>query len=386
MRFQALSPRITQNNPLHGFLSYKEEIKNSIDRVLDSGFYILGEEVSSFEHEWATWLSVGYSVGCASGTDALELVLRSLDLPSQARVLTPSHTAVATVAAIVRAGYRPFFADIDASSFCIDPDSVVRCIDFCNQEGDPISALIAVHLYGNPCDIKCIKDISDNYNIPLIEDVSQAHGSSWEGKSLGTFGVAGAFSLYPTKNLGGIGDAGIICTSSGELEKKLKVLRQYGWVDKGISQIPGINSRLDPIQAAILRVKLKYLEKSIEHRRSIAEEYSRHLNPKSIKLPPLSNEIFSCSHHQYVIKVEKSKRDNLKSYLFDQGIDTLIHYPKAAHQMPAYQDKDWVGADPNGLLSTELIIPEILSLPMGEHIEKRHVEEIANRINYFIYN
>ena len=201
-----------------------------------------------------------HAVGCANGTDALELILRSLDLPAGSRVLAPSHTAVATVAAIVRSGHRPILADVDAFTYGLDPLSVARCFDAANAEGDPVRAVIAVHLYGHPVDLDALQELCTSQGIPLVEDGSQAHGARWRGVRVGSFGVAAGFSLYPTKNLGALGDAGVITCRSSDLAARLKRLRQYGWEQPAISEEPGVNSRLDPLQAAILRAKLPLLE------------------------------------------------------------------------------------------------------------------------------
>ena len=258
MQIQPISPAIPQCNPAALVIELRSEIQAAIERVLNGGRYILGPEVESFESEWASWCGTEHAVGCANGTDALELILRSLDLPEGSRVLAPSHTAVATIAAIVRSGHRPMLADVDECTYTLDPSSVARCLDAAIAERDPVRALIAVHLYGHPVDLDALQELCSSNGLFLVEDGSQAHGARWRGERVGKFGVAAGFSLYPTKNLGALGDAGVITCRTSEHASRLKRLRQYGWEQQAISEEPGINSRLDPLQAAILRVKYVY--------------------------------------------------------------------------------------------------------------------------------
>ena len=242
---EPITPAIPQCNPAALVAELRSEIDAVVARVLVSGRYILGEEVELFEQEWASWCDLEHAVGCANGTDALELILRSLDLPPGSRVLAPSHTA-GHHAAIVRSGHHPMLADVDACTYGLDPSSVARCIDSAKAEGDPVRALIAVHLYGYPVDVDALQELCTSHCIALVEDGSQAHGARWRGKRVGSFGVAAGFSLYPTKNLGALGDAGVITCRSSEHAARLKRLRQYGWEKPAISEEPGINSRLDP--------------------------------------------------------------------------------------------------------------------------------------------
>lgn len=369
---------IAQTNPAVIVEELNIEIEEAVKRVLNSGRYILGEEVEAFEREWAEWCGVDYAVGCANGTDGLELILRALDIPTGARVMAPSHTAVATISAIERAGCRPFLADVNSMDFTLDPNSAERCLEAAREEGDPIEAIIGVHLYGHPCNLDAIQRLCTNHNIPLIEDGSQAHGALWRKKRVGSYGVAAAFSLYPTKNLGALGDAGVITTKQHELSERMKQLRQYGWKQQGISEETGINSRLDPLQAAILRVKLKNLGRHNNHRIKIANEYQKHLiNQRNLQLPQNTNKNVAHVYHQFVIKLPSEKREHIRTELKNAGISTLIHYPKAVHQMPAYRDRHWVGIDPVGLKATEELVPQILSLPMGPHLSIQDAKKIS---------
>lgn len=377
----ACDPPIPQTNPAALVEQLRPEIDAAIARVLQSGRYILGAEVEAFEAEWAAWCGVEHAVGCANGTDGLELILRSLDLPAGSRVLAPSHTAVATIAAIVRAGFRPYLADVDAKRFTLDPASVMRCLEAAKRDGDPIQAVIAVHLYGYPCDLDVLQDLCASHGIPLIEDGSQAHGACWRGQRVGGFGVAAAFSLYPTKNLGALGDAGVVTSRDPALAQRMKRLRQYGWEQPAISEEPGLNSRLDPLQAAILRVKLPHLEAHNAHRQAIAAVYREHLaHGTDLQLPIGADQQAEPVFHQFVVQLPAGRRDATREQLSEQGVGTLLHYPMAAHQMPAYRHQSWVGVDPTGLPATEALLPRILSLPMGPHLSLEQAAEVAKRV------
>ena len=372
---EAITPAIPQSNPAILVAELRSEIDSAVARVLGSGRYVLGEEVELFEREWASWCGIEHAVGCANGTDALELILRSLDLPPGSRVLAPSHTAVATVAAIVRSGNRPMLADVDAFTYGLDPASVARCLDMASADQDPVKALIAVHLYGHPVDLDSLQELCSSYGVALVEDGSQAHGARWRGERVGGFGVAAGFSLYPTKNLGALGDAGVITCRTSERANRFKRLRQYGWEQPAISEEPGLNSRLDPLQAAILRVKLPLLEDHNRHRQAIAALYKEYLaGQTNLKLPASKDERAEPVFHQFVVQLPASLRDAVRARMADLGIGTLLHYPMAAHQMPAYQD---LTLDPVGLPVTEGLIPRILSLPMGTHLTLDQAAQVA---------
>jgi len=381
MNIKQINPAIPQCNPAALVAEQRREIDLAIARVLDHGPYILGEEVAAFEREWAAWCGVAHGVGCASGTDALELILRSLDLPTGSWVVAPSHTAVATIAAIVRTGLRPMLADVDPMNYCLDPASVQRCLEKAQGDGDPVRGLIAVHLYGHPADLDTLKELCYSHSIPLVEDGSQAHGALWRGMRVGGFGVAAGFSLYPTKNLGALGDGGVITTKDEELAVRLRRLRQYGWVTPAISEEPGVNSRLDPLQAAILRVKLARLEAHNDHRQAVAAVYRERLaGCLDLVLPPAADGRAEPVYHQFVVQLPEGRRDQVRARLAELGVGTLVHYPKAAHQMPAYRGKSWVELDPLGLATTEALLPRILSLPMGPHLSQEQAGQVAERL------
>ncbi|MBU8902761.1 MAG: DegT/DnrJ/EryC1/StrS family aminotransferase [Victivallales bacterium] len=347
--------KIAQCDLLSGYQAQKGEIDAAIGRVLESGWYILGKEVTAFEEEFAAFCGTNYSLGVASGTDAIELILRSLELPADSLVATVSNTAVATIAAIERSGLKPLMVDIAEDTFNMSPKMLRKILNSaCRPK---IKAIVAVHLYGHPAEIKEIITIANEFNIPVIEDCAQAHGASVDGRRVGSFGIAGAFSFYPTKNLGAVGDGGAVTVNSAELYQKMSELRQYGWRKRYISDRAGINSRLDELQAAILRCKLPYLEADNNKRIEIAKIYNSILKNCACITPFVKA---NCGHvyHQYVIKVDK--RDSLMCRLAERGIGTAVHYPAAIHQQPAYEKIEI----PSALSNTEIVMPKILSLPM----------------------
>ena len=294
-------------NPSASYKAHKIEVDEAIQRVLDSGWYVLGKQVNAFEEEFASFHGKNFhSVGVANGTDAIALCLRTLGLESGDEVITPSHTAVATIAGIEQAGCSPVFADIDPLSRCIDPRSIEERI------GPKTRAIMPVHIYGQPAEMHKILEIGKTHQIEVIEDCSQAHGAEIKGQKMGTFGTLAAYSCYPTKNLGGTGDGGVILCKSQETAEQIKSLRQYGWNNQRESIITGFNSRLDEMQAAILRVKLKYLMEDNRKRRAIAVQYDDAFQDLPITLPHRPDGELHAMH-LYVIECET--RDSLLKYL-----------------------------------------------------------------------
>jgi dTDP-4-amino-4,6-dideoxygalactose transaminase len=360
-------------DPHASYLEHKKEIDLAIQKVLDSGWYVLGKEVKVFEENFASFHGENlHAVGVANGTDAIALCLRGIGLGTEDEVITPSHTAVATVAGIEQAGCTPVFADIDPISRCIDPVSIEKRI------GPKTRAVMPVHIYGQPANMERILEIAQNYKIEVIEDCSQAHGAEIKGKKIGTFAGVSAFSCYPTKNLGGTGDGGVILCCSLEFAEKIKSLRQYGWNNRRESITTGFNSRLDELQAAILCIKLKHLEKDNEKRRLIAQTYNHAFKDLPITLPyQKTNELHAM--HLYVIECEK--RDELLEYLRSKGIGASLHYPLAVHQHAAYANRVRGGDD---LLVTEHFYQKNLTLPMFPHLSEDHVDHIITSvINWF---
>ena len=367
-----MSLSIPQNSPLANYLAHSNEIDSALRRCLKSGSYILGPEVDSFEKEFAAYLGIGQAVGVASGTDALYLALRACDVGPGDAVLSVSHTAVATTAAIMLCAATPVFVDIDPTTFTID---VGRLEETIMKYRGRLKAIVPVHLYGHPAHMTDIMHVSARYNLRVVEDCAQAHGATWEDRKTGTFGDIAAFSFYPTKNLGALGDGGAVVTGDRELAERVRRLREYGWEERYISKSVGINSRLDEIQAAILRVKLRHLDEDNSRRISRARLYTEALTDEErITLPKTANE---ATHvfHQYVIRV--AERDSLRNYLRDRGTGTLVHYPVPVHQQPAYAGRFKLYGP---LHETEAAAHEILSLPLFPEMTENQLETVVHQL------
>ena len=370
--------RIMPANPAASYQAHKAAIDAAIHRVLDSGWYILGEEVAAFEAEYAAWLGVSDVIGVANGTDALELALRAGGVGPGDAVFTVSNTAVATVAAIELVGARPVFVDVDEATFTLSPAGLAQAIHQVHsgrfpQLGRP-KAIIAVHLYGHPAGMPAILDIARRHQLLVIEDCAQAHGAALNGRQVGSMGDIAAYSFYPTKNLGALGDGGAVATNNPELADNVRLLRQYGWRERYISLVPGLNSRLDPLQAAVLRVKLPYLAQDNRQRRAWAALYAETLAGAGVILP---REAPGASHvyHQYVILAPQ--RDALQRRLQAHGIGTQVLYPVPIHQQPAY-----AGRIPlvTPLPTTEALAHEILSLPIYPELTADEIRATAQLI------
>ena len=357
-----------------GYLAYKEEIDQAVLRVLNSGWYILGKEVAAFEQEFAQFIGAQHAIGVANGTDALSLALRACGLKPGDAAITVSHTAVATVAALEMAGVTPVLVDIDPVSFTMDPNSVEDLLAKCGALRTRIKAIVPVHLYGHPADMNALRSIAQQYELKIIEDCSQSHGAMLDGVMTGNFGDAAIFSLYPTKNLGALGDAGIVTTSDDTIADQVQLLRQYGWRTRSDSEIPGVNSRLDEMQAAILRVKLKYLPAMNAARQTIGACYQSKLQNSTVQMPTsMSNAAHV--YHQYVI--QDSDRDGLQTALRSENIQTLIHYPIPVHLQQAYRNRL---PHPVDLTTTERLVGRILSLPMYPDLSMPSVNRVADAI------
>jgi Predicted pyridoxal phosphate-dependent enzyme apparently involved in regulation of cell wall biogenesis len=363
---------IPQTNPLASYLAHKDEINEAIDKVLRKGQYILGEEAKQFEDNFGLYLHGAQVVGTGSGTDAIHLALLVCGIGQNDVVVTVSHTAVATVAAIHLAGAKAAFVDIDPVTFTMSPQSLEELLPvFRRNFGSRLKAILPVHLYGNPADMKRIKRIADSHELIVIEDCAQSHGAEIDSKKTGTWGIIGAFSFYPTKNLAAIGDGGAIVTSNAELSEKAKFLREYGWKERYISSEYGMNTRLDELQAAILNVKLKYLDQEIKRRREIADLYDSLLTEFPITIPSKSS-----VYHQYVICVEN--RDSLRQHLQKDFIGTAIHYPLPVHLQPAYLEESIPYR--KNLMETEKVCRQILSLPLYPELENSKVIRVGEQI------
>ncbi len=362
-----MSPKIYCSNPVAQFYSYKDEIAAAIQRVCDQGPYILGSEVEAFESEFATYHDIKYCVGVGSGTDALALTLKAFDIGSGDEVITVSHTALATTAAIVIAGATSVLVDIEEDFYTLDPSKIEAAIT------PKTKAIIPVHIYGQPCDMDAIMAIAQKHNLIVIEDCAQAHGAEYKGRKVGTIGDAGCFSFYPTKNLGAIGDGGGVITNISDVNSRLRRLRQYGWDEHRISQEPGIVSRLDELQAAILRVKLKHLDQDNNRRRLISEAYSKLLAGSDLVIPAERPE---CKHVYHLYVARSKNREQLKDKLSENNVEAGIHYTHPVHMHPGYQDKIRISAD--GLCVTEQIIQDILTLPVYPEFNISQINQLKD--------
>jgi dTDP-4-amino-4,6-dideoxygalactose transaminase len=366
---------IPQANPKAAYEAHRQEIEAALQRVLASGWYILGQEVAAFEQEFAAYLGVRFGVGVASGTDALELALRALQIGPGDLVFTVSQTAVATVAAVQRAGATPVLVDIEERTCTLDPQHLEDTLR-ASGRGRPLKgrprAVIPVHLYGHPCDLAAIRELAARYQLKIIEDCAQAAGAECGGRKVGTWGELAAFSFYPTKNLGALGDGGLVATADPGLQERLAALRQYGWQERYVSAFPGVNSRLDALQAAVLRVKLPYLEQENQRRRLIARQYTQALTDSGITPPPEHGPVKHV-FHLYVVRT--TARDGLARRLREQGIATAVHYPLPVHLQPAYRAQVPLG--PGGLPVTERVCREILSLPLYPQLTADQVGRVV---------
>lgn len=373
-------PAIPQTDPKANYLAHKAEIDAAIARVLDSGRYILGREVAAFEAAFAAYIGMGYAIGVASGTAALEIALRACDVGPGDVVFTVSHTAVATVAAIELVGATPVLVDVDPATFTMDPHHLQDTIEQYSREHrlpaghGRLKAILPVHLYGHPADMPAIVEIAQRYGLHTIEDCAQSHGAMLDGRRTGAWGDIAAFSFYPTKNLGGLGDGGMVVTGSAELAERARLLRQYGWRRRYVSEMAGTNSRLDELQAAILGVKLRYLDAENERRRAIAERYTRLLAGTRVR-PPSCGSTVEHAYHQYVVRAEG--RDGLRGHLQERGIGTLVHYPQPVHLQPAYAGR----LQSNGTLAhSERAAAQVLSLPMYPELPAEGVARVAGAV------
>lgn len=362
---------IACSNPRAQYLSQKELIDKAIAGVLHSGRYILGQEVEAFEEEFARYIGVSFGIGAGSGTEALHLALVACDVKEGDEVITVSHTAVATVAAIKMAGAIPVFVDIDPDFYVFDPQKLKNAITTRTR------AIIPVHLYGHPVDLDPILNIARKHNLLVIEDCAQAHGALYKDRRVGSYGDMGCFSFYPTKNLGAIGDGGMVVTNDPKLAERTRLLREYGWARRYISSLNGWNSRLDEIQAALLRVKLQSLDDQNAKRRHLAQFYDNALQGAGLILPKVRKDSIHV-YHLYVIR--SPRRDNLMQYLHDREIGALIHYPVPVHCQPAYSSDAGISSN---LRETECAANEVLSLPMYPELTELEAQQVVNAVHAF---
>jgi dTDP-4-amino-4,6-dideoxygalactose transaminase len=349
---------IPQSSPGRDYYLHQAEIDAAMRRALDSGWYILGPEVRAFEAEFASYLGLREGVGVASGTDAVELALRALGVGPGDAVYTVSNTAVATVVGVERTGAVPILVDVD-DTYTLDPASLAEALAADQRPGGARpKAVVVVHLYGQPAAMSEIMRIARGAGLFVVEDCAQAHGARRDGRLAATWGDIAAFSFYPTKNLGALGDGGLVATDDPALAARARELRQYGWRDRYVSAVVGMNSRLDELQAAVLRAKLPYLDEDNARRRAIAAHYGDRLVGSAVTTPAVASDVEHV-FHQYVVR--SLRRDELMAWLLERGISTAIHYPVPIHMQPAYAGRLPIVVE---LAVTERIAGEILSLPI----------------------
>lgn len=360
-----------RTDALPQFQALRDELLAAAERVLASGWYVLGEEVARFEQDFARWLGARLAVGVASGTDALILPLLDAQIGPGDEVITVANTATATAMAIALRGATPVFVDVDPATLTIDPAAARAAVTARTR------AIIAVHLYGHPADLEPLLELAREHNLLLIEDCAQAHGAIYRGRRVGCWAAAGAFSFYPTKNLGAFGDAGMIVTDDEELCRRLCALRQYGWVERDKTERVGMNSRLDPLQAALLGVKLPRLDGYNQCRRALAALYRERLaSCPGLTLPV---ERADCVHvyHQFVIR--HRERDRLRAWLAERGIGALIHYAHPLHLQAPFLRAD----GPLALPVTEAAAREVLSLPLYPEMPEADVQTVCDAVCAF---
>jgi dTDP-4-amino-4,6-dideoxygalactose transaminase len=353
-------------NPQAQYLAHKVEIDEAIGRVLASGWYVLGKEAEAFEREFAAYVGAGHAIGVGSGTEALHLALKACEIGIGDEVITVSHTAVATISAIELAGATPVLADVEDAYCTLDPALLEQLIT------PRTRAIIPVHLYGQAADLDPIMEIARRHGVTVIEDCAQAHGARYRGRPVGSFGALACFSFYPTKNLGAIGDGGMVVTSDAALAEKVRLLREYGWAERYVSHVAGWNSRLDELQAAVLRVKLRYLDADNAARGRIAAAYGAALDGCDLRLPetrPGSSHVF----HLYVVR--SAEREALRLHLQRAGIAAGIHYPVPVHKQPAY-----ISRFPASLPVTERAANEVLSLPIYPELGDAELSTVIDAV------
>lgn len=350
------------------YRALKPEIDFAVQRVLDSGWYILGPEVEAFEAEWAAYCDVQHAVGVANGLDALTLALRALDVGPGDEVIVPSNTYIATWLAVTTLGARPVPVEPDPDTYNINPERIAEAITPATK------AILPVHLYGQPADLDPILDLARQHGLSVVEDAAQAHGARYRGRRIGGHGDVVCWSFYPGKNLGALGDGGAITTNRSEIADRIRVLRNYGSREKYINEVPGLNSRLDPVQAAVLRAKLPHLDTWTERRRSIVAAYGKGLQETGLVLPFVP-EWADPVWHLYVVR--STARDELQSRLTAAGVGNLIHYPIPPHMQQAYRQ---LGFRDDDFPLAKQLAGDVLSLPIGPQLSEIDVSRVIETV------
>lgn len=348
---------------------YQAAIETAVAQVMRSGRYVLGPSVEAFEAEFAGYCGAAHGVGVASGLDALTLVLRAWDFPPGSEVIVASNAYIACLLAISQAGLTPVLVEPDPYTYLLDASRIENAIT------PRTRAIMAVHLYGRCCEMDAIRVIAQRHQLLVLEDAAQAHGATYKGKRAGTLGDAAAWSFYPTKNLGALGDAGAVTTQDAAVAAKLRALRQYGSEQRNVHAYRGTNSRLDELQAAVLRAKLPFLEAENAHRRQLAVAYLNIIQNPNVGLPP-ADRVTADSWHLFVIR--HARRDELRAYLQQHGVGTEVHYPTPPHRQPAY-----TSLAPLALPISEQLHREVLSLPLNPAVSVADAMAIGRLINAF---
>lgn len=355
-------------DPSAAYRELEAEISAAVRRVLDSGQYVLGSEVERFEEEWARYCKANDAVGVGNGYDALVLALMALEIGPGDEVIVPSNTFIATWLAVSAVGAIPVPVEPRMDTANLDPTGIAPAITARTR------AIIPVHLYGQPADLDPICAISRQHGLAIIEDAAQAHGARYKGQRIGAHGDIACWSFYPGKNLGALGDGGAVTTNRTDLADRIRMLRNYGSPAKYVHELRGVNSRLDPLQAAVLRIKLSRLDEWTARRRQVAMAYNRSLGDCKISLPHVSQSAEPV-WHLYVVRT--SERDQLCQTLADHGIDALIHYPTPPHMQGAYAR---VGFPPDAFPVARRLSDQVLSLPMGPHLSAEQVDRVIDAV------
>ena len=351
-----------------GYIELKDELDAASQRVLDSGWYILGEEVQVFERSFADYCGVRHCIGVGNGLEALHLILRGYDIGEGTEVIVPANTYIATLLAVSYTGSKPVLVEPDPRTYNLDPENIEAAIT------DRTKAILPVHLYGQPADMDSINNIAKKHGLKVIEDAAQAQGAKYRGMLTGSLGDAAGFSFYPGKNLGAFGDAGAVTTNDDDLADQIRLLRNYGSSVKYYNEIKGYNSRLDPLQAAFLNVKLKYLDEWNARRIEIAKQYMEDLSDLPDLILPYVPEWAEPAWHLFVVR--HAERDNLQKFLNAEGVGTLIHYPVPPHLSDAYC-KEFSDVSYS---ITEEYAQTVLSIPMGAHLSRPQQEHVIETL------
>ncbi len=364
--------KILPADPKTAYLAAQAEIDTAVQRVLHSGHYILGPEGEAFEKEFSAWLGVAGTVAVANGTDAIELALRAAGIGPGDKVVTVTNTVTATVAAIAATGARPLFAEIEPDTMLMDVPALETTLTTIR---DPkIKAVVPVHLYGQAVDMPHLMEVAAAHNLTVVEDCAQAHGATVGGRKVGSWGRLATFSFYPTKNLGALGDGGAVCGNDAALLEQVRLLRQYGWRKRYVSEMPGRNSRLDEVQAAILRVQLARLDAANARRKELAKRYLVGLKGISLALPKPAEGRGHC-WHQFVVRTPR--REELRAHLEKRGILCGVLYPVPVHRQPAYHDASL------SFPHTEQACAEVLSLPLHPGLSDEDADRVIREVKEF---